>query len=102
MTKGLIDTLLWIGNVETNPGPTVEKKDVVDEIFIPLISTAPNDEMKKLFAKITTLNNKNELSTLFGTMRVPKLINNAAYDHSWDDVQENSFAALWRKMELLT
>ena len=32
MTKGLIDTLLQIGNVETNPGPTVEKKEVVDEI----------------------------------------------------------------------
>ena len=59
MTKGLIDTLLQIGNVETNPGPTVEKKEVVDEILTSLISTAPNDEMKILFTKITTLNNKN-------------------------------------------
>ena len=85
MTKGLIDTLLEIGNVETNPGPTVEKKEVVDEILTLLISTVPNDEMKRLFAKITTLNNKNELYTLFGTMRVPKLINIAAYVHSWDN-----------------
>ena len=98
LSLDLIRTLLTIGGVELNPGPTINEQRLMAE----LVLGAEDESSKNILLKIKSMNDLNTNRKTLSTCKVDELKTLAKYILAWDASELDNMAKTFTKEGLVT